>query len=247
MKGLFEDLMNFVKDELAGEQESEGQGDEEELPCLHRSLNVPGFAKLSPETTALVAKDLPKIDPELPWDIETSKKPAYQGKRFARDPMLGAYADLYKRLVGVDPDSAATFKYDGVLVADAAKTADSENRRISEGLASFLPAYVLKQNYDDETFGFEVTTEDALFALLNNHVYDTFKDFGYRDPEETAQESFINLLLGFTSRINIVFPTLNGLVHLGDCGQLFIGAADVESLAALEGLLKSAGQFVDIV
>jgi hypothetical protein len=240
MKGFLSELMSMVKEHLNDDSED---GDSE-FPHLHRTLNTSGFSKLSPEAIAELTARIPKIDPDLPYDNEHAAVQVYKGKRFNRDYNLGPQADLYRRVAAVDPESAPTFKQGGVLVADAAKLAEQQGERIAECLAPYLPAYIFKQDYANQTFGFEVSNREALLALLNNHVYFTFKDFGYRDPETTVEESFINLLLGFTSHINVVFPELGGFVHLGNCGQIFIGAEDDERLANLESLLQPAGEFV---
>lgn len=239
MKGFLSGLIDLVKEHMSDVND----GDDDGLPHLHRSLNIPGFTKLLPEAIAIITEQLPKIDPDLPYDNEHAQVQAYQSKRFDRDYNLGPYADLYRRVAAVDPESAPTFKHGGVLVADSAKLAEQQNEHIAEILSPHLPAYIFKQDYADQTFGFEVSSREALLALLNNHVYYTYKDFGYRDPVATDEESFNNLLLGFSSHINILFPKLGGLLHLGNCGQIYIGAEDIERLTSLENLLQPAGAF----
>lgn len=80
-------------------------------------------------------------------------------------------------------------------------------------------------------------------ALLSNQVYRAFKAFGYQLVETTPEDELVNLIINIDSRINLSFPSLNGLLHLGDYGQIFIASVDEGELPRWEKLLAPVGTF----
>lgn len=241
----FSDFLSAVKDEfnsILSEGIDDSELDNEDLPSMHLSLNTPGFTQITEDETNKIAESLPAINPEID---EYEEENTYLFKRLNRDRCFFAYAESYKKLNALDPELAKTQKFRGVLVADAAQHAEQENKQITELLSPFLPAYVLKQDYQDNTHGFSVASSEALYALINNAMYATFGDYGYRDPEDTVQTVFTNLLLSYESDFCIILPKLNAVLHTGICGQLFVGATSEQDLKNILEILSSVGDFVD--
>ncbi len=241
----FMDELTAILEEVL-EDEGKNDGNEEldsYIPHLYRSLTEPGFVRLDLHRIPSLTGKIQRADPNLASDLDDGQS-CYVAKRLKRSWSFGAYTDLYRRMSAVDPETAASFKYDGVSIADVARVAEQESEQLAACLGAHLPAYVFK-DLEEEIVGYEVTSPEILHALLSNSVYYNFSEFGYRDPAQSAEEEFINHLLVYGEQISIHFPSLGGMLHLGNCGQVFIAADSQDQLEQLALIVKPVGELVD--
>ena len=230
-----------LKDEINKVLNDDGQdGRDEELPPFHRPLNAKGFTRLPAEEAAALAEQLPVVDPSCNgWDGK--EDPVCLIKRLDRDRKLSCSLEIFRKMSYFEPKAVPTLKFRGKLVAEAAKFAEQQNQQLVQLLSPHLPAYILKRSHDN-IIAFKVASADALHALLNNAMYETYQDLCESDAEGDPEASFINFMIGDDSTFNLQLPTLGGHLHQS-ADQVFIGATSEEGLQKLEDLLKPVGTF----
>lgn len=234
-------LTEIIEEEIPESEQIIGDDSDSYIPHMHRTMNIPGFSKAPVSITEKLTGTFPSL---RNLNLEYDEQDDYIVKRLDRDWQFGPYADLYRRMSAVDPETAATYKHGGVSIADTAILANQENDRLVECLSPYLPAYLFKQ-FEDDLHCFEIKAPDVLLAFFNNFVFDTFRDFGYRDPAINIEEEFVNMIQVEGNQVSIVFPTLNAILQSANCGQLLIAGHNEADLAKLLTILEPAGKFVD--